>query len=96
MSRIAIVGAGAWGTAIAIVLGRGQRHEIKLWAFEKEVRDSIESTRTNSVFLPGQQIPDAVRSTGDFAEALSGANIVVSAMPSHRPNSPTHYHMRRP
>ena len=82
MSRIAIIGAGAWGTAIAIVLGRGQRHKVKLWAFEKEVRDSIDSTRTNSVFLPGQHIPDAVRATGDFAEALSGAEIVVSAMPS--------------
>jgi glycerol-3-phosphate dehydrogenase (NAD(P)+) len=82
MSRITIVGAGAWGTAIAIVLGRSGRHEIKLWAFEKEVRDSIDSTRTNSVFLPGHQIPDAVRSTADFGEALSAAEIVVSAMPS--------------
>lgn len=82
MSRIAIIGAGAWGTAIAIVLGRGQRHQVALWAFEQEVRESIESTRTNSVFLPDQRIPDSVRSTGDFAEALSGAEIVVSAMPS--------------
>jgi glycerol-3-phosphate dehydrogenase (NAD(P)+) len=82
MSRIAIIGAGAWGTAIAIVLGRSRRHELKLWAYEKEVRDSIESNRMNSVFLPGQQIPDRVQSTGDFAEALSGAEIVVSAMPS--------------
>ena len=82
MSRIAIIGAGAWGTAIAIVLGRSHRHEVKLWAYEKEVRDSIESARANSVFLPGHQIPDPVQSTGDFAEALSGAEIVVSAMPS--------------
>jgi len=82
MSRIAIIGAGAWGTAISIVLGRGARHDVRLWAYEKEVQDSIESARTNSVFLPGQQIPGAVRSTGDFGEALSGAEIVVSAMPS--------------
>jgi glycerol-3-phosphate dehydrogenase (NAD(P)+) len=82
MSRIAIVGAGAWGTAIAIVLGRGQRHEVRLWAYEKEVRDSIATSRMNSVFLPGDNIPDAVHSTGDFAEALNGAEIVVSAMPS--------------
>ena len=82
MSRIAVVGAGAWGTAIAIVLGRGQHHEVRLWAFETEVLDSINSTRMNSVFLPGQHIPDAVRPTGDFADALSGAEIVVSAMPS--------------
>ena len=82
MSRIAIIGAGAWGTAIAIVLGRSQRHQVTLWAYEKEVRNSIDSMRTNSTFLPGQHIPDAVRSTGDFAEALSDAEIVVSAMPS--------------
>ena len=82
MTKIAIIGAGAWGTAISIVLGRGQRHEVKLWAYEKEVRDSIDSTRINSVFLPGQQIPETVRPTGDFAEALMGAEIVVCAMPS--------------
>jgi glycerol-3-phosphate dehydrogenase (NAD(P)+) len=82
MSKIAIIGAGAWGTAISIVLGRGDRHEVKLWAYEKEVRDSIKTTHTNSVFLPGQQIPNTVQSTGDFAEALNGADVVVSAMPS--------------
>jgi glycerol-3-phosphate dehydrogenase (NAD(P)+) len=82
MSSIAIIGAGAWGTAISIVLGRSGRHEVKLWAYEKEVRDSIESSHTNSVFLPDQQIPKSVQSTGDLAEALSGAQIVVSAMPS--------------
>jgi glycerol-3-phosphate dehydrogenase (NAD(P)+) len=82
MSKIAVIGAGAWGTAISIVLGRGDRHEVKLWAYEKEVRDSIETTQTNSVFLPGQKIPNTVQSTGDFAEALNGAKVVVSAMPS--------------
>ena len=82
MSRIAIIGAGAWGTAISIVLGRSTRHKIMLWAYEKEVRESIESHRINSVFLPGQKIPEVVRSTDNFAEALSGAEVVVSAMPS--------------
>jgi glycerol-3-phosphate dehydrogenase (NAD(P)+) len=82
MSRVAIIGAGAWGTALSIVLGRNGRHELMLWAFEKEVRDSINLTRTNSVFLPGQRVPDCVKPTGDFAEALTGAEIVVSAMPS--------------
>jgi glycerol-3-phosphate dehydrogenase (NAD(P)+) len=82
MSKIAIIGAGAWGTAISIVLGRSTRHTIMLWAYEKEVRESIESNRINSVFLPGRTIPEAVRSTDNFAEALSGAEIVVTAMPS--------------
>ncbi|HEX3739107.1 MAG TPA: NAD(P)H-dependent glycerol-3-phosphate dehydrogenase [Terriglobales bacterium] len=82
MSRIAVIGAGAWGTAIAIVLGRSHRHEVKLWAFEKQVRDSIDTTRMNSVFLPGERIPDSVKPTGDFADALESVEIAVTAMPS--------------
>ncbi|HJU11321.1 MAG TPA: NAD(P)H-dependent glycerol-3-phosphate dehydrogenase [Candidatus Binataceae bacterium] len=82
MSRVAIVGAGAWGTALSIVLGRTGRHEIRLWAYEQEVRDSIALSRTNSVFLPSCRIPDVVRPTGDLLQALEGAQIVISAMPS--------------
>jgi glycerol-3-phosphate dehydrogenase (NAD(P)+) len=82
MSRIAIIGAGAWGTALSVVLGRNRRHQIKIWAYEKEVKDSITSSRTNRLFLPAQQIPEGVEATGDFAEALRGAEMVVSAVPS--------------
>jgi glycerol-3-phosphate dehydrogenase (NAD(P)+) len=82
MSKIAIIGAGAWGTALSIVLGRKQRHHVHLWAYEKEVRESIHTQRTNSVFLPQQRIPDGVSVSGDFGEVLDGAEIVISAMPS--------------
>ena len=82
MSRIAIIGAGAWGTALAIVAGRKGSHQVRLWAYEREVRDSIRDRRENSLFLPGHQIPDSVSATGDFPEALSGAALVVSAVPS--------------
>jgi len=82
MSQIAIIGAGAWGTALSIVVGRSGRHHVSLWAFEKEVRDSIERTRANSLFLPQSKIPDSVRVTGNLQDALAGAEIVVSAMPS--------------
>lgn len=83
MSRIAVVGAGAWGTAIAILLGRRGTHQVRLWAYEKEVCESIFRRRTNDLFLPGEQLPDAVTATNDLAEALAGAEIVVSVMPSH-------------
>jgi glycerol-3-phosphate dehydrogenase (NAD(P)+) len=53
MSKIAIIGAGAWGTALSIVLGRKQRHEVALWAYEKEVGESIASGRTNEAFVQG-------------------------------------------
>jgi glycerol-3-phosphate dehydrogenase (NAD(P)+) len=82
MSKIAIIGAGAWGTALSIVLGRKQRHEVALWAYEKEVRESITRGRTNAAFLPGEQIPECVAVTGSLEEALRQAEIVVSAMPS--------------
>ena len=82
MSRIAIIGAGAWGTSLSIVLGRTSRHQVRLWAYEKDVRESIEASRTNALFLPEQKIPDCVSVTGNLAEALNRAEIVVSAMPS--------------
>jgi glycerol-3-phosphate dehydrogenase (NAD(P)+) len=82
MSQIAVIGAGAWGTALSIVLGRKERHQIRLWAYEKDVRDAIESTRTNTIFLPDHKIPPCVAVTDDFRVALSGAEIVVSALPS--------------
>lgn len=82
MSRIAIIGAGAWGTGLAIVLGRNGNHEVRLWAHEKEVRDSISARRINELFLPGQLIPTPVSPTGNLEEALHGAEIVVSVMPS--------------
>jgi glycerol-3-phosphate dehydrogenase (NAD(P)+) len=83
MSRIAVIGAGAWGTALAIVLGRSGKHSVALWAFEKEVLESIEATRTNLPFLPGAKLPDAVTATNDLETALEGTEIVVSVMPSH-------------
>src|SRR5436305_609096 len=82
MSQIAIIGAGAWGTGLSIVLGRKGTHRLRLWAFEKEVRDSISSRRVNELFLPGHSIPDYVLATGSLDEALHGAEIVVSVMPS--------------
>ncbi len=82
MSRIAIVGAGAWGTGISVVLGRKGTHRVRLWAHEKEVRESIAERHVNELFLPGQSIPDCVTVTADLEEALLDAEIVVSAMPS--------------
>jgi glycerol-3-phosphate dehydrogenase (NAD(P)+) len=82
MSRIAIIGAGAWGTAISIVLGRKQRHQVQLWAYEEEVRHGIEKSRVNSLFLPDCKIPESVEVTGNLADTVADAEILVSAMPS--------------
>jgi glycerol-3-phosphate dehydrogenase (NAD(P)+) len=82
MSQIAIIGAGAWGTALSIVLGRKQRHQVRLWAYEKDVCDSINNQRVNALFLPQHHIPDGVSASGNLAEVLHGAQIAVSAVPS--------------
>ena len=83
MSRIAVIGAGAWGTAIAIVLGRRGGHEVRLWAHEAEVCESINTRRVNELFLAGCPTPAEVVATNSLEEALLDAAIVVSVMPSH-------------
>ena len=83
MSRIAVIGAGAWGTALAMVAGRRGKHEVCLWAYEKEVCDSLTQSHINSLFLPGFSVPPSIRATNDLKQALHGAEIVVSVMPSH-------------
>jgi glycerol-3-phosphate dehydrogenase (NAD(P)+) len=82
MSNIAVIGGGAWGTGIAIVLGRKGTHNVRLWAHETDVCESIAQKRVNERFLPGRHIPDSVTATNDLAAALRGAQIVVSVMPS--------------
>ena len=82
MSEIAIIGAGAWGTGIAIVLGRKGTHRVRLWAHEAEVCESITRQRVNEKFLPGRRIPDAVSASNDLTAVLYHAEIIVSVMPS--------------
>jgi glycerol-3-phosphate dehydrogenase (NAD(P)+) len=82
MSRIAVIGAGAWGTGLAIVLGRRKTHQVALWANEPEVVESIAKRRTNERFLPGIPLPESISATGDLETALRKAEIVVSVMPS--------------
>jgi glycerol-3-phosphate dehydrogenase (NAD(P)+) len=82
MSDIAVIGGGAWGTGIAIVLGRKGTHRVRLWAHEADVCESIANDRVNQKFLPGRRIPDSVSASNDLAATLAGAQIVVSVMPS--------------
>jgi glycerol-3-phosphate dehydrogenase (NAD(P)+) len=82
MSNVAVIGGGAWGTGLSIVLGRKGTHRVRLWAHEKEVCEAITKKRVNELFLPGRSIPGAVSATNDLSTALDGAQIVVSVMPS--------------
>ena len=78
MSEIAVIGAGAWGTGLAIVLGRKGTHRVRLWAREPEVVDSISRRRINEAFLPGREVPEAVLASNDLKTVVKGAQILVS------------------
>lgn len=83
MTRIAILGAGSWGTALSVVLSRARKpHEISLWARNAELASTLERQRENEIYLAGIRLPVSIRATHDMAKALSGAQIVVGAMPS--------------
>jgi glycerol-3-phosphate dehydrogenase (NAD(P)+) len=83
LSRIAVIGAGAWGTAIAIVLGRRGGHDVSLWAHETQVCESINARHINELFLSDCPIPAAVAATNSLEDVLRGTEVVVSVMPSH-------------
>jgi glycerol-3-phosphate dehydrogenase (NAD(P)+) len=82
MRRTAVVGAGSWGTALAVHLGR-TGHDVGLWVREEELIPDIERDRVNARYLPGVALPDNVRPTPSLAEAVADAAFVVLAVPSH-------------
>jgi len=82
MKKIAIIGGGNWGTALAATFAQ-LGHAVRLWAFEREVVESICSQHENELFMPGIKLPESLSATTDLGEALAGADIVVTVMPSH-------------
>jgi len=79
---LAIVGAGSWGTALAIVLAP-RFPRIRLWIYEKDLAGRMRTARINDLYLPGFQIPANVTVETEFPATLAGATIVLSVMPSH-------------
>jgi glycerol-3-phosphate dehydrogenase (NAD(P)+) len=82
MNRIAVIGAGSWGTALAIMAAR-KGHAVRVWSRNEEVVSSINRSHVNSVYLDDVAMPDGVRATTEGAEALDGAELVILAAPSH-------------
>jgi glycerol-3-phosphate dehydrogenase (NAD(P)+) len=80
--RLAVVGAGAWGTALAIQAVRAG-FAPRLWVFEPELLAIIRASAENPWFLPGVRLPEAIESHGDIAAAVRDAETVVIAVPSH-------------
>jgi glycerol-3-phosphate dehydrogenase (NAD(P)+) len=83
VKKIAIIGGGSWGTALAITLTRSSRpHRLAIWAHSPDVVDVLRAKRVNEIYLPGFELPAEVEVTGALAEALAGAEIVLGVMPS--------------
>jgi glycerol-3-phosphate dehydrogenase (NAD(P)+) len=80
--RVAVIGAGAWGTTLADLLTRKDL-AVTIWAREPEVVQGINHDHENAMFLPRSPLAPALRASGDLAEAVQGAEVVVSAAPSH-------------
>lgn len=81
MDRVAVIGAGSWGTAVAALAAR--QHPVRLWARRSDLANSINSTSENSEYLPGHRLPYGLSATSDLEDAVAGADIVLIAVPSH-------------
>jgi glycerol-3-phosphate dehydrogenase (NAD(P)+) len=83
VTKIAILGGGSWGTALAIVLSRSHRApEMSLWVHDAELAESMRRDRENKLYLPGQSLAAKIQVTDNLQEAAEGADILVGAMPS--------------
>ena len=82
MSRIAVLGAGAWGTALAISLARRGGHAVTLWSHSEPLAEQLTETGENLHYLPGYTVPFDVRVTADVVAAVFEAEIVVLVTPS--------------
>ncbi|HUF89892.1 MAG TPA: 2-dehydropantoate 2-reductase N-terminal domain-containing protein, partial [Gemmatimonadota bacterium] len=78
----AVIGGGSWGTALAWILA-GKGREVRLWVREPAAAQAIERGRENSRYLPGVRLDGSLRATAVLEDALAGAALVVSALPSH-------------
>ncbi|HUS21943.1 MAG TPA: NAD(P)H-dependent glycerol-3-phosphate dehydrogenase, partial [Aeromicrobium sp.] len=83
MARVAVMGAGSWGTAFALVLADAG-NEVTMWGRRQELCDEISTKHENTDYLPGIALPRVIRATSDPAEALDGADVVVLAVPSQQ------------
>jgi len=80
--KLAIIGAGSWGTALAIVLApRFER--VRLWVYEKDLAERMNAARENDVYLPGFPLPQNVEILNDLERSLHRASVVMGVMPSH-------------
>src|ERR1044071_4753602 len=79
---VAVIGAGSWGTALAMIAARNQ-HDVRLWAREPEVAHGINAGHKNPLYLSDFELPENLRATTSLEESLTGASAVLIVVPSH-------------
>jgi len=82
MGTVAVLGAGSWGTALAVHLAR-IGHDVHLWARDPALVEDMRVARENTSYLAGVRLPDSIGPTHDLHHSLAGSDLVVSAIPSH-------------
>lgn len=80
--QVAVLGAGGWGTALAVHLAR-VGHEARLWARDPALADELRASRVNALYLPGVAFPESLEVHADLGSALGGAGLVIAAAPTH-------------
>ncbi|MCQ2591589.1 MAG: NAD(P)-dependent glycerol-3-phosphate dehydrogenase [Treponema sp.] len=78
---VGVIGGGAWGTGLAQALARG-KHNVQIWALEKDVVDSINNDHENKKFLPGYKLDASIKATDDIVEVATGKEFLIIASPS--------------
>lgn len=79
--KIAVIGSGSWGTAIAVLLAN-RGNDVYMWSWQQEETDRLNRDRENKEFLPGVKFSDAIVCSHDMKECINGAEVVVTAVPS--------------
>jgi len=82
IETIGVIGAGAWGTALALLLA-GKGHDVALWMYEKDLAEETARTRENRVYLPGFILPANIAVTSRLEAAVTGKQYILSVAPSH-------------
>ena len=80
--KIGVIGAGAWGTALSMLLA-DKGHDVTLWMYEKDLAEETARTRNNRVYLPGFTLPESIQVTSSLEAAVRDRAIILSVVPSH-------------
>src|SRR5437763_17220481 len=93
--RFAVIGSGAWGTTVAMLLAQKSDNSVCLWSYRPDMTRQLRETRENARLLPGVRIPDAIELENDIRAATDGPALWIAAVPTVYLRSTLHKHRSR-